>query len=548
MIRRNLVIFFLLLGFSYLFYGITTLHFKKVDNEKTLKEKGVNQSIGNVILRGYRGKILDKNSHLLAVEVPFNDVVIDPTLLQKQLYPQLAKALNLSVYQLKQKIKNRKSKKYLRFYKKLNQTSKIVKNIKILLKKKFVIKQEKITKKKKIEKILGVFLIYSAKRFYPEGEVTAPLIGLTNNKLKGIDGLERIYDKQLSSKNGTKKVVFNALRKEPIADVKVVKAAQQGQDIELTIDKDMQYFAYKALKNGVLKHKALSGSAIILDNKGNVLALSNYPSTNPNNREEYDAKFYRNHVLLDVFDVGSALKPFVAMLALETGNVSLDSKIITGKKKLNLKLKRVLEISHNASMVKIARKITKKKLWLTLSDLGFGEYSGLLKPIENYGKLKHFYSWKSDYKNGLSYGYGLDANLAQLAKAYLILANDGRIVNLNLIKNQAQPQGIQIFSKDTVEKMNVLLESVVQNGTAKKAQLFNVSVGGKTGTSRKYINGAYRKDKHRAIFVGLLPMDKPKYIMAVIIDEPQGKYYTGGDVAAPIFKETMSRALRLNPI
>lgn len=545
MIRRNLVVFFLLLGFGYLFFGITTLHFKKVDNEKTLKEKGINQSIGNVVLRGYRGKILDTNNHLLAVEVPFSDVVIDPTLIQRQLYPELAKALNLSVSRLKQKIKYRKSKKYLRFYKKLKQTSKIVQNIKILLKKKFVIQR---AKKKSIEKILGVFLIYSAKRFYPEGEVTAPLLGLTNNKLRGIDGLEKIYNKQLTSKNGIKKVVFNALRKEPIADVKVIQAAKQGQDVELTIDKDIQYFAYKALKNGVLKHKALSGSAIILDNKGNVLALSNYPSTNPNKREKYDAKLYRNHVLLDVFDVGSVIKPFIAMLALDMKKIGLNTKIRTRRNKVKLILKRVLEISDNASMVKIAKKITKKRLWTMLNDLGFGEYSGVLNKIENYGKLKHFYAWNRSYKNGLSYGYGLDANLAQLAKAYLILANDGRIVNLNLIKNNTQRQSIRIFSKKTIKSMNKLLESVVENGTAKKAQLANVRVGGKTGTSRKYLKGAYRKDKHRAIFVGLLPIDNPKYIMAVVVDDPQGKEYTGGDVAAPIFKETMSRVLRLNPI
>jgi cell division protein FtsI (penicillin-binding protein 3) len=543
MIRRSIIAFFLVLGFLYLSFGIITLHFQKVDNEKTLKEKGINQSIGNVVLRGYRGKILDTNNNLLAVEVPFSDVVIDPTLVQKELYPQLAKALKLNVKFLKLKIKHRQSRKYLALYKKLSQTSEIVKNIRILLKKKFLIKKNN-------EKIHGLFLIYSAKRYYPEGEVLAPLLGLTDNKLNGIDGLEKSYNKKLVSQNGIKKVVFNALRNEPIADVMVVKNAKQGQDIVLTIDKDMQYFAYKALKNGVLKHKAISGSAIILDNKGDILALVNYPSTNSNIRKRYNAKNYRNHVFLDSFDMGSTLKPFVAMLAMQKGKVDLKSKIITGPKRYQqkLSLRRVLEISHNKSMVKIVEKITNKELWQMFNDLGFGEFSGVLKPIENRGKLKHFYSWKESDKNSLSYGYGLDANLAQLAKAYLVLANEGHIVNLNLIKNQTQPRGIQIFSKKIVEQMNVLLQSVVLKGTAKKAQLETISVAGKTGTTRKYLNNAYDETKHRAIFVGFLPVKKPKYIMAIVIDEPKNKEYAGGNVAAPIFKETMSRALRINPI
>jgi cell division protein FtsI (penicillin-binding protein 3) len=543
MIRRSIIAFFLVLCFLYLLFGITTLHFKKVDNEKTLKEKGINQSIGNVVLRGYRGKILDTNNNLLAVEVPFNDVVIDPTLVQEELYPQLAKALKINIKSLKFKIKHRQSRKYLALYKKLSQTSEIVKNIRILLKKKFLIKKVN-------EKIHGLFLIYSAKRYYPEGEILAPLLGLTNNKLNGIDGLEKSYNKKLMSQNGVKKVVFNALRNEPIADVMVVKKAKQGQDVILTIDKDMQYFAYKALKNGVLKHKALSGSAIILDNKGNILALANYPSTNSNIRKGYNAKNYRNHVFLDSFDMGSTLKPFVAMLAMQKGKVDLKSKIITGPKNYQqkLSLRRVLEISHNKSMVKIAEKITNKELWQMFNDLGFGEFSGVLKPIENRGKLKHFYSWKESDKNSLSYGYGLDANLAQLAKAYLVLANEGHIVNLNLIKNQTQPRGIQVFSKKIVIQMNTLLQSVVLKGTAKKARLDTIAVAGKTGTARKYLNNAYDETKHRAIFVGLLPVEKPKYIMAIVIDEPKNKEYTGGDVAAPIFKETMSRALRINPI
>ncbi|SFV65033.1 Cell division protein FtsI [Peptidoglycan synthetase] [hydrothermal vent metagenome] len=539
--NRRIIIYALLSFFLLLFiYKIVWLQFQTVNNNQTLKDKGIKQGLGIVKIQGYRGKILDTNGHLLAVELPLKDIILDPVLLQKELYSKLAKALNISLYKLKNKIKHTNSARYLPIIKNLPQTSKIIRNIQKLKKKVWTINNKR-------QLIHGVFLEYSAKRYYPEGATLSPLLGLTNHQLVGIDGLEKIFEKRLASQNGEKQVVFDATRKEPINIVKVIKPAVQGKDLQLTINKNIQYYTFSTLRNAVKKHKANAGSAIVLDNNGNVLALANYPSDNPNNRKKYNPSGYRNRAVLDVFDIGSTIKPIIISIALDNKVIKPDDIIQTIDKKgrkISLTISQVLEKSHNPSMIEISKKLSKYQIWKTLNDLGFGYQTTLLPQIENNGKLRYYTNWYEKDKESIAYGYGMNATLAQLAQAYLVFANHGAKININLFKENTNKQKQQIFSEKTIIAVKKMLQSVVKIGTGKRAKLKNISVLGKTGTARKFIDGKYHNDKHRAFFVGLVPADKPKYIMAIMIDEPKIRGYGGGSVAAPVFKRTMDNIFK----
>lgn len=555
-IRKKIISLMLIAILALLAYKIIFIHTNETNNDKTLKEKGYDQTIGTVILRGYRGKIIDKYSIPLAVELPLNDIIIDPSLLQKPFYSHVAKVLNISENELEKKIKTSPSKKYLAIKKNLEINSPIIKKLKETISKYYKIEKNGKVKK---EKIHGVSLKYSSKRYYSQAETTAPLLGLTDSNLNGIEGIERIYQNVLKGSNGKKKVAFDSKRKEPFSDIKVIKPAIQGKDLALTIDSSIQYFSYVALKNAVIKHNADSGSAIVLSNQGDILALVNYPTINPNNRKKYKPEYYRNYAIADIFDIGSTIKPFIAMLAMQENKISIDeivdvsrpikigSKVLKTTKDKKLSVSEILQKSHNIGMVKIAGKIEKKKMWQILDTLGFGKVTKILPGSENDGKLHHYINWTSADKKSLAYGYGIDATLVQLAKSYLIFANKGKVIDLSIIKdNKNKKNSFQVFKPEIVKNTIPILKSVVENGTGKLAKINNISIAGKTGTVQIYKNGKYYSDKHRAFFVGFTPAEDAKYIMAIAIENPKTGGYEGGKVAAPVFKQTIEDILKFN--
>ncbi len=537
-------------------YEITTLHFRKVDNTSTLREKGINQSVKSVLLRGYRGKIIDRNGKILALTVPLSNIIIDPTLLNKQLYDKVAKNLGIDAQFLAQAAQNSPSRKYLRIKENLVLNDSILENIKKFRNQKHPIQNKNGQISAKF--IGGAILLEpTSKRYYPEADATAPLLGLINHQKKGVEGLERVYNQFLMGKNGVKLMAF-AGDKEPYADIKIITKAKQGKTLKLTIDANIQFFAYSALKNAVDKYKATYGAAVVLASNGEILALANYPSANPNNRKEYNAKHYRNHALSNKISIGSTVKPFIALLALDKMRIEAEemfdvSKPIGRYKPDNkyeyLSTEQILKKSHNLGILNIGARLSKEELWQMFSDLGFGKTLGIMPKVEHSGTLKPHTLWHDLDKQAITFGYGpMEGTLVQLAHAYLIFANSGTILPLKLVWQAYTPsQAKQIFSKGATEKIVKMLDATVsKEGSGYAAQIKNYHVAGKTGTTRLLNEDGtgYDKNRHGTFFVGFVPAYNPKYIMAIYINEPKGKYVEGSNVAAPVFKEAMNNILK----
>ena len=537
-------------------YEIITLHFRKVDNASTLREKGINQSVKSVLLRGYRGKIIDRNNKILALTVPLSNIIIDPTLLSRQLYAKVAENLDIDMQSLVRAVKNSPSRKYLKIKQNLVLFDPILENIK-----KFRNQKHPIQNKNgqiSLKFIGGAILLEpTSKRYYPEADATAPLLGLINKQKKGVTGLERVYNQFLMGKNGVKLMAFSS-DKQPYADVKIITKAKQGKTLKLTIDAHIQFFAYSALKNAVDKHKAAYGGAVVLAANGEVLAIANYPSTDPNNRKEYHTEHYRNHALSDKINLGSTVKPFVALLALDKGRIEAEeifdvSKAI-GRYKPDgkyeyLSTEQILKKSHNLGILNIGARLSKEELWQMFSDLGFGKTLGMMPKVEHSGILKPYMLWHDLDKQTITFGYGpMEATLAQLAHAYLIFANGGTILPLKLVQKAYIPhQAKKIFSKEATEKIVKMLDATVsKKGSGYAAQIKNYNVAGKTGTTRllKKDGTGYDENRHGTFFVGFVPAYHPKYIMAIYVSEPKGKYVEGSNVAAPVFKEAMNNILK----
>jgi len=405
----------------------------------------------------------------------------------------------------------------------------------------------------------GVSLHREYRRYYPGAEVTAHLLGFTDVDDNGQEGIELALQEQLGGRSGSQRVIKDR-RGHIVEDVASIRAPKPGSDLALSLDSKMQYLAYREIKLAVEQHRAKAGSIVVLDAKsGEVLALANWPSYNPNNRAKPDIKVMRNHAVTDLFEPGSTMKPFTVAAALEAGKITPKTVINTedgvftvGGRKIHdthpepsLSVAGVIQKSSNVGSAKIALSMSPQTFWRSLSENGFGAPTGSAFPGEAQGRLRDYKKWLPIEQATMSYGNGISVNLLQLARAYTVFANDGELKQVTLLKQDVPVVGKNIYSQATARAVRDMMEMVVQpGGTAPLAQISGYRVAGKTGTAHK-LEGRHYVNRYIASFVGLAPASNPRLIVAVMVDEPGGKEYYGGQVAAPVFSNVMGSALRL---
>jgi cell division protein FtsI (penicillin-binding protein 3) len=397
------------------------------------------------------------------------------------------------------------------------------------------------------------------RRYYPGGDVMAHVLGFTGADDIGQEGVELAFQDQLAGKPGSRRVIKDRLG-QIVEDVESIRSAQNGRDLTLALDSRIQNAAFSQLKSAVVRHRARAGAIVVMDvNTGEVLALANVPTYNPNNRSRLSGAQLRNRAVTDTFEPGSTLKPFTIALALESGRVRPDTVIATAPGSLTigpatirdahaeraLTVAQVIQKSSNVGAAKIALSLTAESMWEMFQHVGFGAPPGLDFPGEASGKLRPYRSWRTIEQATMSYGHGISVSLVQLIRAYSIFARDGELVPLSLVKVGAPPAVHRVVSAQTARMVRAMLELAVQRGgTAPRAQIAGYRVAGKTGTAHKQEDGHYAPDKYVSSFVGFAPASRPRLAIAVMIDEPTGEYY-GGKVAAPVFAEVMASALRI---
>ncbi len=408
-------------------------------------------------------------------------------------------------------------------------------------------------------KIPGIFLQREYRRYYPSGEVLAHVLGFTNADDNGQEGLELAYQSQLAGKPGSRRVIKDRLGR-IVEDVESIKTPKPGQEIVLSIDSQIQYLAYREIKHAVEANKAKAGAVVVLDARtGEVLAMASVPSFNPNNREDLQAGLIRNRAVTDNYEPGSTLKPFTIAAALETGKYAPDTIIQTAPGTLTigtatihdaeksgaLTVSQVIQKSSNVGASKIALSMEPRVMWDMLHDCGFGMAPDSGFPGEASGRLRPYESWRPIEQATMSFGNGISVSLLQLARAYTIFTNGGMLMPVTFLKRDALPQGRRVISGKTAQEMSRILETVVQpDGTGPLAQVAGYRVAGKTGTAHKVEGNGYSAHRYIASFVGFAPASNPRLIVAVMVDEPSGGKYYGGEVSAPVFSSVMGGALQ----
>jgi cell division protein FtsI (penicillin-binding protein 3) len=487
-----------------------------------------------------RGRVLDRNGLLLASSVVAQSIWAIPEDVDKAdpKLRDLAKLLEMPLADLKKRLSD-EDKTFVWVKRQVD---------------------EPIAKQIAALNIKGIYQRRDYKRQYPEGEAAAHVVGFTNVEDRGQEGVELTFNDKLAGKNGSRRVIKDRLGR-VIEDVRDVVPPVDGPDLQLSIDSKVQYFAYQKLKDAVQLHKAKAGSVIVIDTlTGEVLALANYPSYNPNRRVNLTGEQLRNRVLTDSFEPGSTMKPFITALALEKGIVRPDTPIHTAPGRITiggstindshpydvLTVAEVIQKSSNVGTVKIAMQLSPREMWETYAQAGFGQKPQVPFPGAVSGRLRPYKSWRPIEQATMSYGYGLSASLFQMAQSYTIFARDGELIPLTLIKSDQPASGVQVFTpKTAIAVRQMLAMATGPGGTATRAQTIGYSVGGKTGTARKQEGRGYADRKYRSWFVGLAPIDKPRIVVAVMVDEPTAGSFYGGIVAAPVFSETVQQTLRI---
>ena len=398
------------------------------------------------------------------------------------------------------------------------------------------------------------------RRYYPAGEATAHLVGVTDIDDVGIEGVEKAFHRHLQGKSG-KKYIEQDRYGRPIRDIDLIVPPRPGRKLILSIDKKIQYHAYKTLKTAVHRHHASYGSLVMLDNQtGEVMAMVNVPSFNPNNRNDFHVGALRNRLVTDAFEPGSTIKPLVLAALLQSDLVSLDSKINVSSGRYVVSGNTIRDIhnygtltaadvvvkSSNVGISKLSMRLQPEEMWQFFSAVGFGQIPGTGFPGETGGKLTNYTQWHGSDQAIMSFGYGFSASLLQLAYAYTAITNDGWQPPLTLYKRaEGQFEKKQVLSAEVAFQLRQVLQRVVSTqGTAPKAKVIGFSTAGKTGTVRKYKNGQYTEEDYLSVFVGFVPANNPRLVIAVLIDNPASNYY-GGKIAAPVFAKVAGRALRV---
>jgi len=527
----------LLLGF--LLLACRAIYLQGLNND-FLQKKGASR-YGRVIeLSATRGMITDRNREPLAISTPVESVWASPgdVALEPQQAKQLSKLLDVDMSELGRRLADSSREfVYLKRHLPPEQAAKIVEL-----------------------NIPGIFLKREYRRYYPGSEYFSHLLGYTDVDDRGQEALELAFDDQLRGKPGSRRVIKDRLGR-IVEDVESIRSPQQGRDVALSVDTKIQYLAYRELKSAVDAQRAKAGGIVVLDVKtGEVLAMANLPSYNPNNRGKLDSRRTRNRTVTDLFEPGSTLKPFTVAAAIETGLYKPDSVIQTGAGQLvigsatihdahpsgALTVSQVIQKSSNVGAAKIALGLPPAVLWDVFSKVGFGVQPRSGFPGEVSGKLRAANTWRPIEQATMSYGHGISLSLLQLARAYLVFADGGEIKPVTLLRQDAPADSTRIFSAATAAQVRQMLELVVQpGGTAPRAQVVGYRVAGKTGTAHKVDGASYAANKYISSFVGFAPASDPRVIIAVMVDEPSAGQYYGGSVAAPVFANVMTGTLRM---
>ncbi len=514
------------------------LYLQGVNND-FLQAKGESRYARTIEIPATRGRITDRHGDMLAVSTPVRSVWAMPS--DAKLEPaqarELARMLEMDVPELNEKLATQRDFVYL----KRQLSPELAQRIADL-------------------KLPGIHEQKEYRRYYPGGEVSAHILGFTNVEDRGQEGIELAFEKQLAGAPGLRRVLKDR-RGQIIEDVTAVRPPREGEDIALAIDGKIQYLAWSALRDTMEQHKAKAGAAVVIDTRsGEILALVNAPTFNPNNRSNLTGEQLRNRVFTDSFEPGSVMKPFIAGLAIERGKVkpttmvdvsagrmTIGTATISDSHRHNkpMTVAEVIQKSSNIGTVKLAQYFSPTEMWQLFDDLGFGRPLNLGFPGETGGRLRPAKSWRPIEQATMSYGHGISVSLIQMARAYLAFARDGELVPLSLTRVDGEPSnGRRIFSVETARAVRTMLESVTQTGgTATKAQVAGYRVGGKTGTALKIENGRYTK-RYIATFVGFAPVSNPRLVVAVMIDEPSAGSYYAGTVAGPLFSRVMEASLR----
>lgn len=522
---------------------ITRLVDLSIFKKNFLLEQGNARALRVLNSQAFRGMITDRNGYPLAISTPVFSIWLHPTEFvanSKQL-KQLSQLTGISKTNILLQIKQYQAKNREFMFLKRDVSPEIANKIRALA-------------------IPGIHEINEYKRFYPEGEVAAHVIGFTNVDDQGQEGMELAYNQWLSGHAGKKKVIKDRLGR-VISNVQSIEPLLPGNDLTLSINRRIQYLAYRELMDGVKTNLAASGSVVVIDIKtGEILAMVNQPSFNPNNRVKVDKDALRNRAVTDILEPGSTIKAFTIASALESGrykpNTIVDTApgwIQVGRNivrdehiKGAITVRQILQVSSNVGVTKIVLSLPPNSLWNLLNRLGFGSITHIGFPGERAGVLNKREKWPPFALATLAFGYGISATPLQLAHAYATLANDGIELPLSLVKVDKIPEGKRVIDSHTAKEMLVLLESVLdKEGTGEAAKVPGYRVAGKTGTARLVGAHGYEKHRYNSSFIGIAPASNPRLVVAVVIQDPRGKMYYGGWVSGPVFKNIMEGALRM---
>ncbi|HZX24951.1 MAG TPA: penicillin-binding transpeptidase domain-containing protein [Woeseiaceae bacterium] len=492
-------------------------------------------------ISAHRGTITDRNGEPLAVSTPVDSIWANPGQLAPAAddVPKLASLLDLDPEQLMRRLTRNMDREfvYLRRHLTPDRADRV-----------------------QAEDLPGVNVLREYRRFYPAGEVTGHLLGFTDIDDSGQEGLEFAFDHWLAGKPGAKRVLKDN-RGRSIEDVESISPPRHGRTLAASIDLTIQYLAYRELKAAVRRHGAAAGSIVVLDvDTGEVLAMVNQPAYNPNDRSQLTVERYRNRAVTDILEPGSSVKPLVMAAALESGRFRPGSIVDTGPGWVEVGAKRiedtedlgpidlttVLARSSNVGMTKVAMSLEPEQLWQTLSGFGIGSLTSCGFPGESAGLLSHYNHWRPISQATLAYGYGLSVTPLQLARGYAVIGSGGLMRPVSLLKLDEPPPANRVIAESTARQVLGMMEQVVlPGGTGTRADVPGYRIAGKTGTARKFAAGGYSEDRYLAIFAGLAPASDPRLAVVVVIDEPAGDAYYGGQVSAPVFARVTSEALRL---